>query len=442
MPQKDKCEEIPLPEFHQKQKFNLGRRMAFVLLASIFIGEFLIMMVVQSFRLQTGWFEASFDSLLLLVLTLPAVYFLVIRPLTILNAERKQAEEALRNSEAHLHTLVQTIPDLIWLKDKDGVYLSCNVQFERLVGAHQTEITGKTDYDLFEKEDAEFFRENDRKAMINGKSTKNEEWLTFKDDGRRVLVDVIKTPMYDSQGIFVGVLGIGHDITVRKRAEEALRESEENYRYLFANNPQPMWIFDLETLGFLEVNKAATDHYGYSKEEFMQMTLKDLRAVEDRSYFQNKTFRTDNSACPIGEYKHSKKNGEVIFVEISAHTVFYQGRKARHVLVHDITDRKRAESEITLKNEELIHAHAEKDKFFSIIAHDLRSPFSSFLGLTQVMAEELPNLTMAQVQEIAVSMKNSATNLHQLLENLLQWAQMQQGSIPFNPKKNRIISIS
>lgn len=568
MPEKDKCEETSFPESHQEQKFNLGRRMAVILLASIFIGEILIMVIVQSFRIQSGWFEAFLDSLLLLVLTLPAVYFLAIRPLTTLNTkrkhaedalnnalslteatlesihngilvvddkgvvvktnarfakmwripdevlasgddktlldsileqlsdpewfitsvsdlyskpdaesfdllyfkdgriferiskpfylwgkphgrvwsfldvtDRKQAEEALRNSEAHLHTLVQTIPDLIWLKDKDGAYLSCNTLFESLVGVREEEIIGKTDYDLFGKEDAEFFRENDRKAMINGKSTKNEEWLTFSDDGRRVLVDVIKTPMYDSKGKFVGVLGMGHDITIRKRAEEALRESEENYRYLFANNPQPMWIFDLETLGFLEVNKAATDHYGYSKEEFMKMTLKDLRSVEDRSYFQNKTFRTDDSSGPIGEYRHAKKNGEIIFVEVSAHTVFYQGRKARHVLVHDITDRKRAESEITLKNEELIQAHAEKDKFFSIIAHDLRSPFSSFLGLTQVMAEELPNLTMTQVQEIAVSMKNSATNLHQLLENLLQWAQVQQGSIPFNPKKIGLLQL-
>jgi len=98
-------------------------------------------------------------------------------------------------------------------------------------------------------------------------------------------------------------------------------------------------------------------------------------------------------------------------------------------------------SEIKFKNEELIQAHAEKDKFFSIIAHDIRSPFSSFLGLTQIMAEDLPSLTMAQVQEFAVSMSKSATNLYRLLENLLQWAQIQQGLISFNPEVLPLISV-
>ena len=109
--------------------------------------------------------------------------------------------------------------------------------------------------------------------------------------------------------------------------------------------------------------------------------------------------------------------------------------------VRDITDRKLAEVEVQLKNEELISFNAEKDKFFSIIAHDLRGPFSGFLGLTQIMAEDLPNLTMAQVQDFAVSMSKSATNLYQLLENLLEWSQIQKGSIPFNPAAIQLRSI-
>jgi len=99
----------------------------------------------------------------------------------------------------------------------------------------------------------------------------------------------------------------------------------------------------------------------------------------------------------------------------------------------DITERKRAEEEIRETNLLLKRSNAEKDKFFSIIAHDLRSPFNGFLGLTQIMAEELPSLSMAQLQDLALSMKNSATNLYSLLENLLEWSQIQKGSIPFNP---------
>ena len=134
--------------------------------------------------------------------------------------ERKQSEEALRKSEAHLRTLVQTIPDLIWLKDKDGVYLACNSKFERFFGAKQSEIIGKTDYDFVDRELADFFILHDQKAIAAGEPTSNEEWITFADDGSRTLLETIKTPMYDGNGLLSGVLGIGRDITQRKRAEE------------------------------------------------------------------------------------------------------------------------------------------------------------------------------------------------------------------------------
>jgi len=136
--------------------------------------------------------------------------------------KRKQAEETLRKSESQLHTLVQTIPDLIWLKDINGVYLSCNTMFELFFGAKETDIVGKTDYDFIDRELADFFLENDRKAMAAGKPTSNEEWITFEDDGHRAFLDTIKTPMYDSRGELIGILGIGRDITERKQAEESI----------------------------------------------------------------------------------------------------------------------------------------------------------------------------------------------------------------------------
>jgi PAS domain S-box-containing protein len=133
---------------------------------------------------------------------------------------RKKVEENLRNSEDHLRTLVQTIPDVIWLKDKDGIFLSCNPMFERLFGAKEATIIGKTDYSFVDRELADFFVENDRKAMKAGKPTSNEEWVSFADDGHRALLETIKTPMYDKKGTLIGVLGVGRDITERKRAED------------------------------------------------------------------------------------------------------------------------------------------------------------------------------------------------------------------------------
>ena len=132
---------------------------------------------------------------------------------------RKRTEEALRNTEDRLHTLVQAIPDLIWMKDKDGVYLSCNTMFERFFGAREADIAGKTDYDFVNRELADSFRDHDNKAMAAEKTTSNEEWITFADDGHRAFLDTIKTPMYDTQGTLIGVLGIGRDITDRRSVE-------------------------------------------------------------------------------------------------------------------------------------------------------------------------------------------------------------------------------
>lgn len=137
---------------------------------------------------------------------------------------RKEAEEAIKKSERRLQVLIQTIPDLVWLKDEKGVYLACNPMFERLFGAKESEIKGKTDYDFLDREQADFFRKKDRQAIEAGKSTVNDEWITFADENRRVYLETIKTPVFDSKGNVAGVLGIGRDITERKKSEDAMKE--------------------------------------------------------------------------------------------------------------------------------------------------------------------------------------------------------------------------
>ncbi len=133
--------------------------------------------------------------------------------------ERKLAEQALIGSESRLRTLVKTIPDLVWLKDKNGIYLGCNPTFERFFGAAEGDILGKTDYDFVDKELADSFRAHDLKAMQLGHPSLNEEEITFAADGYRGLFETIKTPMLDDDGSLIGVLGIARDISDRKKAE-------------------------------------------------------------------------------------------------------------------------------------------------------------------------------------------------------------------------------
>jgi PAS domain S-box-containing protein len=142
-------------------------------------------------------------------------------------ADRLKVEEALRESEAQLRTVIETIPDLIWLKDPDGIYLACNSKFELFFGAKQDEIVGKTDYDFVDKDLADFFREKDKAAMVAGRPSMNEEEITYADDGHKELLETIKTPMFDHNSKLIGVLGVGHDITDRKRMEAELLQAHK-----------------------------------------------------------------------------------------------------------------------------------------------------------------------------------------------------------------------
>lgn len=130
---------------------------------------------------------------------------------------------------------------------------------------------------------------------------------------------------------------------VRVHTQQSLSESEEKYRFMFANNPQPMWIYDLETLAFLEINNAAINHYGYSREEFLSMAIKDIRPKEDIAALLKNIEQVSKTHSFSGEWRHLKKNGEIINVEITSHLITFNGHKARHVMVNDITEWKRLE---------------------------------------------------------------------------------------------------
>jgi diguanylate cyclase (GGDEF)-like protein/PAS domain S-box-containing protein len=138
--------------------------------------------------------------------------------------------------------LLDTLPDLVWLKDTEGHYLACNHRFERLFGARESDIVGKTDHDFVDKALADSLREHDRRARAH--PVANEEWATFADDGHRELLETIKTPMRDHTGRLIGVLGIGRDITERKRIEQVVQESEREFRALADNMPDNIIRYD------------------------------------------------------------------------------------------------------------------------------------------------------------------------------------------------------
>lgn len=164
--------------------------------------------------------------------------------------------------EANLRTLINTIPDPVWLKDSNGAYLSCNGAFERFVGKTSVQVLGRTDYDLFESGIADVFSRTDGEAIAVGGAVRSEEWLTVAADGSRALMETIKTPMHDNSGRLIGVLGIARDITERKRAEELLNEKHaemERFIYTVSHDLKSPLITVRTFLGYLEQDLAAND---------------------------------------------------------------------------------------------------------------------------------------------------------------------------------------
>ena len=141
-------------------------------------------------------------------------------------ALKKAREDAVKR-ETFLRALVRAIPDLVWLKDPQGVYLSCNSRFERFFGAKESEIVGKTDYDFVDRKTADAFRKRDQKAVSSKKACIHEDDLVFADDGHHERQETIKTPMYDDEGELMGVLGIGRDITERANLQAQLVQAQK-----------------------------------------------------------------------------------------------------------------------------------------------------------------------------------------------------------------------
>ena len=159
----------------------------------------------------------------------------------------------------------------------------------------------------------------------------------------------------DDAGRPTRLLGVTQDVTRSMEAESALRDSEAHYRELFRDNPHPMWIFDLETLAFLDVNDTAVRHYGYSRAEFLGMTIRDIRPPEDLAALDAHLgdVRRGTGAPEPGPWRHRRKDGSLILVETASHTLNFAGRPARFIHAHDVTERERTQAQIRASEENL-----------------------------------------------------------------------------------------
>jgi len=246
--------------------------------------------------------------------------------------------------------------DVICTVDEEGRFLTVNAACEQLWGYTPAELIGRKYIEMVDPADRATTNQVESDLKVNGKVSDFVNRYVRKDGSR---VDVLWSATWSEEKRTF--FGVAHDISERRRAEEEiqnlnqsleqrvqertgeLRAAEERYRTLFERNPEPMWVYDLESLAFLEVNAAAIKHYGYSREEFLRMTLKDIRPAEDVPALLDDVHESGRGSISTAVWRHRKKDGSMIDVAITANDFEWNGRPARLILAINITERKRAE---------------------------------------------------------------------------------------------------
>lgn len=252
-----------------------------------------------------------------------------------------QVNQSLTESEARTRTLFHTIPDLIWLKDKEGIYLACNPAFEQLFNAKQSEIIGKTADDFIGADLTQSFHSNDLEVIKANKPIVIEEWLTYVETGRRALFEVIKVPMQTTGGQLIGVLGVGRDITERKQAEERLQLAAMVYQ----NSSQSIMVTD-DSGTIIAVNPGFERITGYSSEEVIGKNPSIVSSGRhDRAFFQAMWHSLNTAGRWQGEIWNRRKNGQIYPAWITINAIYNEdGSIDRYVeLCSDFSKKKEAE---------------------------------------------------------------------------------------------------
>lgn len=253
----------------------------------------------------------------------------------------KQAAIRLETSEQYFRSLFDNNPDAVYSYDLEGRFVEVNQGIERLTGYSRDELLQMTFASIIVPEDLEASRSAFEKAAQG--EPQRYETAGIRKDGTRFDIDVTKLPIVVN-GQIMGVFGIAKNITARKQARRELAASEERYRTMFQANPHTMWVCDRETLAFLDVNDAAVYRYGYSREEFLAMTLADIRPQEDILAMMHEV-RNNDGFHDAGIWRHKKKDGTLIEVHITSNTLIYMGRPAVVGLVVDVTEQRKMELE-------------------------------------------------------------------------------------------------
>jgi PAS domain S-box-containing protein len=352
-------------------------------------------------------------------------YQSIIRDIT----DRKRAEEEIQRTQTFLDSIIENIPDNVSIKDaKDLHFVHANKASEELTGVPKEELIGKTVYDFFSKEDADSFTKTDREVLKTKKIMDiPEDPMYTKHRGLRY-IHKKKIPILDQEGIPRFLLNISEDITERKRAEEALRKSEERFRDLYDN--APVGYFEYDTEGRItNVNQTHLEMLGYTAEEIIGQSVWKF-TVEGETVIEQVMAKL-SGALPLGKelYRtYRRKDGTTIPVLIKDRLILDTENRISGIrsTIQDITERKRAEEELQKAKEAAEAATRAKSDFLANMSHEIRTPMNAIIGLSHLALKT--DLTAKQ-RDYMNKIQASGHNLLGLINDILDLSKIEAGKL-------------
>lgn len=341
-------------------------------------------------------------------------------------SDRRRQQESLLEARELIQTVFNTVPLAIWGIDLMGRVTFWNRAAESMFGWRESEVLGGELPVIPEDQRGEYQQWLSQYAT--GFQHAALERQRLRKDGSLLECAIWTTPLRSAAGSITGTVGILADIAERKRYERTLSESEQKFRKLFADNPQPMWVFDVETLRFLEVNEAAIKQYGYTREEFLSMSATGIRLPEDvPAFFEALHGRTDLQNA--GEWKHVLKDGRIITVQIAAHRMDLFGTHAVLSLLQDVSDRKRAEEEVKKYVRHLANSNRDLEQFAWAASHELQEPIRMVTIYTQLFERRFGRSVSPEGKQLLEFAREGAARMHSLVEALRSYWNLQHKTL-------------
>ena len=346
--------------------------------------------------------------------------------------KRNLAEEKFVEAEQRYHTLVDSMSEGLLQVDNDDVIIFANQKFCEMSGYLLEELVGKVGHMiLFDEMKRNIIEEKNmlrRKGIIDTYEMK----MRCKNDEFR-WVQIGGSPITDVKGTVVGSIGVFTDITERKIIEKELQESEKKYRDLFEKSGDAILI--INNGKFIDCNQATVKMLRYNNKNQLLKTHPSELSPEVQPDGKSSLEKADEmmrTALEKGSYRfewnHKKADGEVFPVEVLLTALNTDDEnKILYTVWRDITVRKKAELQLAKYAEELKALNSIRDKFFSIISHDLRGPFQGFLGATSFLVSEIDSLSKEEIKEIGEALNSSLHKQLDLLNTLLDWSRLQTG---------------